>query len=88
MVYVANLPEETVSADEYDDPTKSKANADGAEAIARAALAHADRVIDIEREHGVSAVAGCLRAQTGQMTVGAKVSGIHDDRLMTFSVVS
>lgn len=74
MIYVANLPEETVIPDESDNPSDSKANADGAEAIARVALAHADQVVGIEQEHGVPAVAGCLRARRGQDAVGAKVS--------------
>lgn len=74
VVYVANLPEETVAPHESGDATDGKANADGAEAIARVALAHADQILGMEREHGVPAVAGCLRTRQGQDAAGAKVS--------------
>lgn len=73
-MYVANIPPEaepSVESDETDDAKKEAS--ESAEAIARVALAHADKVNGLRRDYRVSSVAACLTVREGQETLGAKV---------------
>lgn len=77
MVYVANVPSEAApssdSDDVDDDDGEPKQASESAEAISKVALAHADKVVGIERDYGVPAVVGCLRNPEGRIALGAAV---------------
>ncbi|CAM9636089.1 unnamed protein product, partial [Laminaria digitata] len=75
VVYVANVPPEAVpseNSEETEGETPPEAS-ESVAAIARVALAHADRVADLRREFRVPAVTACLRDREGQETLGAVV---------------
>lgn len=73
VVYVANLPVEAA-----DTGGGNKEKTEEAESIARVALAHAETVLSVQRDHEVPAVAACLMSEEGQEALGAKVSLLHD----------
>lgn len=75
VVYVANIPPEAVPSEEDSGETEvdTPEASESAVAIARVALAHADRVADLRREFGVPAVTACLKDREGQETLGAAV---------------
>lgn len=74
VVYVANLPTETVRSDGEDEDNGAGDGSADAGSIARVALAHAETVMNIERDHGIPAVAACLSSQEGRDSLGAKAS--------------
>ena len=73
-MYVANVPPEAVPSQGSEETEgETPEPSESAAAIARVALAHADRVTDLRREFRVPAVTACLRDREGQETLGAAV---------------
>ncbi|CAM9749387.1 unnamed protein product [Scytosiphon promiscuus] len=74
VVYVANVPSEAApSSDSDDDDGEPEQASESAEAISKVALAHADKVVGLQRDYGVPAVVGCLRNPEGRIALGAAV---------------
>lgn len=81
VVYVANIPPEALPSEDSEETEGDSPEAsESAAAIARVALAHADRVTDLRREVRVPTVAACLRDREGQDTLGAAVRYQHATR--------
>lgn len=79
VVYMANVPAEAApSSDSDHDEDEPKEVSESAEDISRVALAHADKVIGLNRDYRVPAVVGCLRNRDGQSTLGAAVRSVFE----------